>query len=107
MQVSKNKKGKMPTNEVIFKIFLNSKVSFHRGFTSLFPPLTASLPGHHGKIQIFLWDNFLGHVISVSQTISGLCGTIWSLSSRVIVSIHTSMPPIVLQSGWDRLHLNL
>lgn len=107
MQISKNKKGKMPTNEVIFKIFLNSKVSSHRGFTCLFPPLTASLPGHNGKIQKFLWDNSLDHVISVSQTISDLCGTIWPLPARVTVSNHTNMSPIILQSAWDRLHLNL
>lgn len=107
MQISKNKKENMPTNEVIFKVFLNSKVSSHRGFTSLFLPLTASLPGHHGKIQIFLWDNSLGHVILVSQTISDLCGTIWSLPSRVTVNIHTNMSPIVLQRAWGRLQLYL
>ena len=76
-KTSKNRKGKLVTNEIIFKLFMQSKTSPHKGFVSLFPSIKSVSSWLPWEIQIFLWDSLQAMLFQSArktQISAVLCG---------------------------------
>lgn len=90
IKISKNGKGKFVTNEIIFKIFINSKMSPHNGLTNLFRSINNTSTSLPWEKQIFPWDILQATLFQSprkSQISAALCGHfLWELPLASILT---------------------